>query len=62
MLSKSEIMLVLHMPHGMRATYLLWRLGIDPKYTVARETYAKHRQKLAEKYGIDITILPHKKY
>lgn len=31
------------MPHGLRGTYLMWRLGIDPRYTVARETYQRHR-------------------
>lgn len=57
-LNKTEILLVLRMPHGIRATYLLWRLGIDPKYSIARETYARHRQTLAERYGVDITAPP----
>lgn len=60
MLSKSEILTVLRMPHGLRGTYLMWRVGIDPRYTVARETYARHRQALANRYGIDITVPPEK--
>lgn len=55
MLNKTEILNVLRMKHGLRATYLMWRSGIDPKYTVARETYAQHRRELKEHWQIDIT-------
>lgn len=61
MLSKNEILKVLRMPHGLRGTYLMWRIGIDPKYTVARETYARHRKILHEKYDVDITAPPQQK-
>lgn len=53
-LSKDEILQLMRMRHSLRATYLMWRNGIDPKYTVARETYHKHKIELSEKYNIDI--------
>lgn len=54
-LSKSEILMLLRMPHGIRATYLLWRLGISSKYITSAETYSRHRRYLLDKLGIDIT-------
>jgi hypothetical protein len=57
-ISDRERIQILHMPHGVRGTYLLWRIGINPKHFIARETYARHRQQLADKWGIDITALP----
>lgn len=49
---------LMKMQHGIRATYLMWSLGINPKYTIARETYHRHRRILACEFGIDITALP----
>lgn len=57
-LTEAERRTLYRMPHSVRATFLLWRIGINPKYTIAAETYRRHRAKLAEEYGIDITALP----
>lgn len=54
-LSKSEILMILRMPHGVRATYLMWRLGLPTKYITSAETYSRHRRYLLDKLGIDIT-------
>lgn len=57
-LTEAERRTLYRMPHSVRATYLLWRAGINPKYTIAAETYRRHRALLAEKFGVDITALP----
>lgn len=57
-LTEAERRTLYRMPHSVRATFLLWRIGINPKYTIAAETYRRHRALLADKYGIDITALP----
>ena len=57
-LTETERRTLYRMPHSVRATFLLWRIGINPRYTIAAETYRRHRAKLAEEYGIDITALP----
>ena len=57
-LTRSELLSVLHMRPSLRGTYLLWRVGIDPRYTMARETYHKHKIELLHSYQIDITALP----
>ena len=53
-LTEAERRMIYRMPHGIRATYLMWRTGLDPRYCVARETYARHRRYIREKTGIDI--------
>lgn len=53
-LAKDEILKLLRMRHALRATYLMYKLGIDPKYTIARETYHRHKIELLETYNIDI--------
>ena len=57
-LTEAERRTLYRMPHSVRATFLLWRIGINPKYTIAAETYRRHRALLAEKFGVDITALP----
>lgn len=57
-ISDRERLNIIRMPHGVRGTYLLWRVGIDPKHFTSRETYTRHRQLLADRWGIDITALP----
>ena len=60
-ITERERLTIYRMPHGVRATYLMWRLGLEPRYSVARETYAKHRRYIREKTGIDIiSALPRK--
>ena len=54
-LSKSEILMILRMPHSIRATYLMWRLGLPTKHVTSAETYSRHRRYLLDKLGIDIT-------
>ena len=57
-LTEAERRTLYRMPHSVRATFLLWRIGINPKYTISAETYRRHRALLAEKFGVDITALP----
>lgn len=57
-LSRNELLKLMRMRHALRATYLMWRIGIDPRYSVARETYHRHKIELLERYKIDITTLP----
>lgn len=57
-LTEAERRSLYRMPHSVRATFLLWRIGINPRYTIAAETYRRHRTLLAEKFGVDITALP----
>ena len=57
-LTEAERRSLYRMPHSVRATFLLWRIGINPRYTIAAETYRRHRALLAEKFGVDITALP----
>ena len=53
-ITERERLTIYRMPHGVRATYLMWRLGLEPRYSVAREIYVKHRRYIQEKTGIDI--------
>ncbi|EHM50220.1 hypothetical protein [Cardiobacterium valvarum] len=57
-LTETERRMIYRMPHSVRATYLMWRTGFNPKYTIAHETYRRHRAILADQFGIDITALP----
>lgn len=57
-LTRSELLCILQMRPSLRGTYLLWRAGIDPRYTMARETYHKHKIELLNSYQVDITTLP----
>ena len=57
-LTETKRRMIYRMPHSVRATYLMWRTGFNPKYTIAHETYRRHRAILADQFGIDITALP----
>jgi len=47
---------LLKLPRSVYATYQLWRQGADLRNLMARNTFYRHRQILAE-YGIDISAM-----
>lgn len=53
-LTKEELLKIMRMRHALRATYLLWRLGVSPRYILSRETYYRHKTELLEDYQTDI--------
>lgn len=52
-LSPEEQLFLLNLPHRLRSTWIVWRMGIDPYYFMARQTFYTHAD-LLEKYNVFI--------
>lgn len=52
-LSPQDQLFLLRLPHNLRGTWMLWRLGIDPYHHMARQTFYSHAKRLS-RYGVDI--------
>lgn len=50
-LSPREQLFFLRLPHGLRGTWMLWRMGMDPYHHMARQTFYRHAEQL-EKYNV----------
>ena len=53
-LTTEQQLLLVRMPCRLRGTYITWLLGFDPYFLMSRETYYRHAEELATKYGIEI--------
>ncbi len=53
-LTAEEQLFLVKLPCRLRGTWITWRLGFDPYFLMSRETYYRHADELARKYGIEI--------
>jgi hypothetical protein len=53
-LTPEEQLIIIRLPVKLRGTYITWRMGVDPYFTMSRETYYRHANELSKKYGIEI--------
>lgn len=52
-LATEQQLLLVRMPCRLRGTYITWLLGFAPYFLMSRETYYRHAEELATKYGIE---------
>ncbi len=53
-LTPEDQLFLIRLPCKLRGTWVTWKLGFNPYFLMSRETYYRHANELADKYGVEI--------
>ena len=53
-LTKKNQLFLVRLPCRLRGTWVTWKCGFNPYFLMSRETYYRHAEELATKYGVEI--------